>query len=112
MFKDEFTQAILTTSALSIFIAGAFGSFGSMSYYLYLVVKGRHQYSFATMIIYMVLGLCVGFTADRLMIEYWEHSYHGLILLSGILSIKIFDFLDINGLNLLAQKTGLPVKKE
>lgn len=111
MKSDGIQETAIITTVLSLVTAGAFGSFGAMIHYLYLVVKGEHQYSFKNMLIYMILGLFVGILADYIMRDFFGVSYEGVVLISGFLTIKVLDFLNANGLQILVKKAGIDVEK-
>lgn len=108
MDKYGITQAILTSTLLSLVSAGAFGSFGAMVQYLYLVVKGENEYNFSSLIQYAVMGFFVGMVASEVMHMVFDQVYPGIVLISGFIFMKILDFFNSNRLETLA---GLIIKK-
>jgi hypothetical protein len=63
------------------------------------------------MFLFAILGLFVALLVDSLTQEVWGETYEGLLLLSGFLVLRILDFLDASGLNILLDKAGIKVPK-
>lgn len=107
--KTYITELVLASGILSLFSVGMFGAFGAMVHYLYTIVKDEKQYRFATMMVFVIMGFFVALVTDAFTQEVFGKTYGGILLLSGFLVLKILDFLDTSGLNLLLNKAGLKV---
>ena len=110
MIKTGITEIMITTSILSLFSAGAFGSFGALVHYLYTIVKDDGEYNFKTMLVFVIMGFFVSILVGSLMYDFFGRSYEGLLLLSGFLVLKILDFLNDSGLNIVLKKVGMEYK--
>jgi len=108
--KTYITEAMIATGLLSVLSAGAFGAFGAIVHYLYLIVKTDIKYSSSKMFLFAVLGFFVGVVMNELLLETFHRTYTGVILISGFLFMKILDLLSEDGLNILLRRVN--IKKE
>ena len=104
MQSKGFTEAAIATGLVSVFSSGAFGAFGAMVHYLYLIVKDEMVYSTAKMIAFLVMGFFVGVVIDQLTISFLGESYPGVILISGFLFLRILEFVDSSGFDLIIKR--------
>lgn len=108
--KTWITEAMIATGILSILSAGAFGAFGAIVHYLYLIVKSELKYSASKMFLFAILGFFVGVVVNELLLETFGKTYTGILLISGFLFMKILDLLSEDGLNILLRRVN--IKKE
>ena len=101
--KDTLSSIIYSTAFLSLFSAGAFGTFGAVVQYLYLVVKGTEEYSTRKLLLFCVMGFFVGVVTNELIHVFTGQTYPGIVLVSGFIFMKVLDFLDGSKLQDLAQ---------
>lgn len=98
---------MIATGMLSILSAGAFGAFGAIVHYLYLIVKTDIKYSISKMCLFAILGFFVGLVVNELLLETFGRTYTGVILISGFLFMKILDFISDSGLNILLRNVNI-----
>lgn len=99
MDKVSLTQVVLTSTFLSFFSAGSFGSFGAIVQYLYLVVKGQHTYHIVGLIQYAVMGFFVGMVVHEMLLWFTGENVPGAVLISGFIFMKILDFFNTSKLS-------------
>lgn len=95
---------------LSIISAGAFGAFGAIAHYLYLIVKSEEEYRMSKMVLFAILGFFVAVVVNEFTMWAFNEHYPGLLLVSGFLFWRILDFIAESGLGILLDK--LNVKKK
>ena len=109
--KMTFTQFVIATGLGTLLVPALFGGFGSIVHYLYTIVKEDDvKYSHGMLITFFIFGVFVAILAHFLMMDFFGTSYEGVLLLSGFLVLRILDFLDVSGLDIVLRRVG--VKKE
>lgn len=106
MKPDAFTQTIVALGLASVLSAGVFGAFGAIVHYLFLIVKEKEQYYTARLVAFIIMGSFVGIITNEFTEWKFGESYPGLILVSGFLFLKILEFFNASGLDLVLQKLG------
>lgn len=102
--KTYLTEIIVATGFLSVISAGAFGAFGAIVHFLYLIAKEVEDFSVSRLFIFSIMGFFVGIVADQIMLMSIGQSYPGIILISGFLFLKILELIDNSGLSYLTDK--------
>lgn len=110
MQKTGITEIIIAMGIVSLLSAGAFGAFGAIAHYLYLIVKSEEQYRMSKMLLFAILGFFVAVVVNEFTEWAFNESYPGLLLVSGFLFWRILDFISESGLGILLNK--LNIKKE
>jgi len=111
MQKTGLTEILLAAGIVSLFTAGAFGAFGAIIHYLYLVVKEEEpHYRFSRMFAFAVMGFGVGIFANELIQATLGQTLPGAVLVSGFLFLKILDFLSDSGFEQILNKFGFKKK--
>lgn len=101
------TEIITALGIMSIISAGVFGAFGAIVHYLYLVVKEVEEYKLSRITAFIIMGCFVGVLVQEFSTEVLGKSYPGLVLISGFLFLKILEFFDRSGLEILLKKFGV-----
>lgn len=107
MSKSTITSIVMTTSLLSLITAGAFGAFGAIVHYLYFVVKETETYRVSRLLSFVVMGFFVGVVVNELTQEILGKTLPGLVLVSGFLFLKILEFFDKSGLDLILKRLNI-----
>lgn len=104
---DHFTQVIVTLGIASILSAGLFGAFGAVVHYLFLIVKEKEIYNKTRLFAFIVMGAFVGIVVNEFTEWKFHDSYPGLVLVSGFLFLKILEFFDKSGLDLILKRLNI-----
>ena len=107
--KTYLTEIVTALGIMSLLSAGVFGAFGAIVHYLYLVVKEIEEYRVSRIFSFIVMGGFVGIVVHEFTTEVFGASYPGLVLVSGFLFLKILEFFDKSGLDLILKR--LSIKK-
>ena len=109
--KTGIIEVMIAAGFASLFTAGAFGAFGAIIHYLYLIVKEEEDsYQFTRMATFAIMGFGVGIFANELIQVTFNQTLPGAVLVSGFLFLKILDFLSDSGFEQILNKFGFKKK--
>jgi len=103
-----FNEIFIATGILSFIISGALGAFGAIVHYLFMLVADRDLvYSPTILLRFTIMGAFVGIVSQQVMEVVFGQIYPGGILVSGFLFLKILEFINASGLDLILKRGGI-----